>query len=78
MQLTLTPDEAIVLHTVVERYLDQLRTDSGQDESIRSLLDDEQQMLIEIQVMRATSWSRPSRRQRYGRRAVLCSTCLLR
>lgn len=49
MQLTLTPDEAIVLHTVVERYLDQLRTDSGHDESIRSLLDAEQDMLIDIQ-----------------------------
>jgi len=49
LQLTLTPDEAIVLHTVVERYLDQLRTDSGHDESIRSLLDAEQDMLIDIQ-----------------------------
>lgn len=39
----------IVLHTLVERYLDQLRSDSGKDESIRLALDDEQDMLVEIQ-----------------------------
>jgi len=49
MQLTLTPDEAIVLHAVVERYLDEVRTDAGRDESIRPLLEPEQEMLIAVQ-----------------------------
>ena len=49
MQLTITPDEAIVLHAVVERYLDEVRTDSGRDESVRPLLEPEQEMLIAIQ-----------------------------
>lgn len=49
MQLELTADESILLHAVVERYLDQLRTESGRDESIRPLLDAEQDMLLEIQ-----------------------------
>jgi hypothetical protein len=49
LQLELTADEGILLHAVVERYLDQLRTESGHDESIRPLLDAQQDMLIEIQ-----------------------------
>lgn len=49
MQLALTPDETIVLHAVVERYLDEVRTDSGRDEVIRPKLEFEQDMLIAIE-----------------------------
>ena len=49
MQLLLTPDEAIVLHAALERYLDQVRTDSGRDEIIRPQLEFEQGMLVAVE-----------------------------
>ena len=49
MQLSLTADETIVLQAVVERYLDEVRTDSGRDEVIRPKLKLEQDMLIAIE-----------------------------
>jgi len=49
LQLLLTPDEAIVLHAALERYLDQVRTDSGRDEIIRPQLEFEQGMLVAVE-----------------------------
>jgi len=49
LQLSLTADETIVLQAVVERYLDEVRTDSGRDEVIRPKLKLEQDMLIAIE-----------------------------